>query len=86
MPNGANYYIKETYRLLELALIGARKSSRKYIEQAIESLVKYEKELKNESKTKTWKNKKIVWKFNCIWILSLRDNWHWTKSYQYDKK
>jgi len=53
MPNGANYYIKETYRLLELALIGARKSSRKYIEQAIESLVKYEKELKNESKTKT---------------------------------
>jgi len=53
MDGDKKYYLQETYRLLELALIGARKSSRKYIEQAIESLVKYEKELKNESKTKT---------------------------------
>jgi len=37
-----NYWIKEAYRHLELALIGCRKKTRENIEKAIECLEKYE--------------------------------------------
>ena len=44
MPDGKNYWLKETYRHLTLAAIGAAGKSREHIGKAMECLEKYEKE------------------------------------------
>lgn len=46
MNGQKDYYLKEAYRHLGLALIGVRKSTREQIELAIENLKKYEKQKK----------------------------------------
>jgi len=44
MNGNRQFYFQNAYRELELALIGARESTRKHIEKAIEYLINYEKE------------------------------------------
>ena len=43
-----NYWIKEAYRHLELALIGCRKKTREHILSALDALEQYEKEINDE--------------------------------------
>lgn len=52
MPDGEkNYWLKETYRHLTLAAIGAAGKSREHIGKAMECLEKYEEEV-NKAKEK----------------------------------
>lgn len=44
MPNGKSYYIREIYRLLELAL--TYKENEKIVKEVIEIVLKLEEELK----------------------------------------
>jgi len=48
MNGDKKYWLHEAYRHLYLALIGARKNSRKHIDAALEALTKFEKELEKE--------------------------------------
>jgi hypothetical protein len=50
MPDGKDYWLKETYRHLTLAAIGAAGKSREHIEKAVECLEKYEKIINEEKK------------------------------------
>jgi len=52
MPDGKDYWLKETYRHLTLAAIGAQGKSREHIEKAVECLEKYEKMVNEDSKAK----------------------------------
>jgi len=53
MPDGErNYWLKETYRHLTLAAIGAQGKSREHIGKAMECLEKYEKIVNEDNKTK----------------------------------
>jgi len=55
MPDGEkNYWLKETYRHLTLAAIGAAGKSREHIGKAMECLEKHEKEIKI-LREKAWK-------------------------------
>lgn len=51
MPNGKDYWLKETYRYLTLAAIGSQGKSREHIGKAMECLEKYE-EITKYSKVK----------------------------------
>lgn len=44
MFNDKEYWLKEAYRHLEIALIGCRTKTREHIDKAIEALNKYRKE------------------------------------------
>lgn len=46
MNGEKDYYLKEAYRNLELALIGVRDITRQHIEAAIENLEKYKEQEK----------------------------------------
>ena len=46
MNNDKFHWLKETYRHLALALIGSEGKARQHIEQALECLEKFEKEIK----------------------------------------
>ncbi len=46
MPDGKDYWLKETYRHLTLAAIGAQGKSREHLENAMECLEKHEEEVK----------------------------------------
>jgi len=46
MDGDKYYWLKEAYRHLEIALIGAGKKQREHINKAIEALNKFRKEIK----------------------------------------
>lgn len=54
MPNGEGYWLKETYRYLTLAAIGAHGKSKEHMERAMECLEEHEKEVEI-LREKAWK-------------------------------